>query len=226
MDGVHDLGGVHGLGRVQREEHEPVFHAPWEKTVYGLLFGTVRTGLINIDAYRHGIERMPPVRYLASRYYEHTLYSIERNLVELGVIAEDELEARTQRFKQDPAARPPRTENPELTERVRQIILRGRASTEVPIEARPRFKPGDHVVTRNLRTKGHTRLPRYARGKHGVIARTHGAFIFPDTNAHGRGKNPQYVYSVRFAGRELWGDESDPHVFVHLDLWESYLEPA
>ncbi len=225
MNGIHDLGGVHGLGPVQREENEPVFHAPWEKVVFGIFHGVVRTGLVNIDAFRHGIERMPPAHYLTSRYYEHWLYAITKTLVEQGVVTEEEIEARRREFARS-AAPPPRVENPELTARIRQIILRGRGSTEVETDGAPRFRPGDQVVTRTMHPEGHTRLPRYARGKPGVISRTHGSFIFPDTNAHGRGEHPQHVYSVRFAGRDLWGKGAEPNTAVYLDLWESYLDPA
>lgn len=225
MNGIHDLGGVDGFGPVEREENEPVFHAEWEKVVFGIFHGVVRTGLINIDAFRHGIERMPPAHYLASRYYEHWLHAIERILVAQGVVSDEALEAQRRELATN-AAPPARVENPELTARIRQLILRGRGSTEVAIDAGPRFRPGDHVVTRNMHPAGHTRLPRYARAKHGVIARTHGSFIFPDTNAHGRGEHPQYVYSVRFTGRELWGDGAEPNTAVYLDLCESYLDPA
>lgn len=85
---------------------------------------------------------------------------------------------------------------------------------------------GDAVVTRNIHPVGHTRLPRYARGKPGTIHRAHGAQTFPDTNAHGLGEQPQPLYNVRFAGRELWGDAAEPGLVIYLDLWDSYLDPA
>lgn len=225
MNGAYDLGGFHGLGRVAREENEPVFHTDWEKGVFALLFGTVGNGLINLDEFRHGIERMHPVHYLASRYYEHWLYAAEENLIEKGIITEQELDARTRQFLEDPTAPVPQRQDPELTQRMLHLIRAG-ASTRVAVEAKPRFQVGDQVRTRNMHPKGHTRLPRYARGKHGVIRQVYGAFIFPDTNAHGLGKNPQYCYSVRFDARELWGDDAEPNQAVYLDLWESYLEPV
>ncbi len=225
MNGAHDLGGMQGLGRVEREENEPVFHSAWEKTVFGLLFGTVGNGLINLDEFRHGIERMNPVHYLASRYYEHWLYTIERNLVEKGIINEADLKARMRQFSAKSGARPKRTKNPELAKRMLGMIRRG-GSTRMEINQPPRFKVGDRVITRNINPTGHTRLPRYARAKHGEIERVYDSFVFPDTSAHQRGPNPQYVYSVRFDGRELWGREAEPNAFVYIDMWEDYIEPV
>lgn len=225
MNGAHDLGGMHGLGRVEREEDEPLFHSPWEKSVFAMLFVTSGKGLFNLDELRHGIEQMNPVHYLSSRYYEHWLYSIEKNLVEKGVVSKEEWDARTRQFEDNPDAPAPHREDPQLTESVMELVREG-ASTSRQVEAEPRFKVGDHVVTRNLHPTGHTRLARYVRGKRGVISRVYDAFIFPDTNAHRQGKNPQYVYSVRFEGRELWGESAEPNEVVYFDVWESYLEPA
>lgn len=226
MNSLHDVGGMHGLGPVEREENEPVFHSAWEKSVFGILFVLTRNGMLTLDEIRHGRERMPPLHFLAARYYETLLYSLEKGLVDRGVITDEVLTARAEEFKRNPDARRPRIEKPELRELARQLVLRGRLSSQREIEARPRFQPGDRIVTRNMNPKGHTRLPRYARGRHGVIARAYGAFIFPDTNAHGLGENPQHLYSVRFDGRELWGEDTDPNAVVYLDLWESYLNPA
>lgn len=224
MNGAHDVGGMHGLGPVEREENEPVFHTEWERRVFGLQFGTVGT-VLNLDEMRHGIERMNPVHYLASRYYEHWLCSIELNLIDKGIITREQYDARIREFHQDRSRRPPRVENPDLASVALDFVRKG-DSTLVKIEAKPRFKPGDHVTTRVISPKGHTRLPRYARGKRAEIACLYGAFAFPDTNAHGLGANSQYVYSVRFKGRELWGPDSEPNTVVYLDCWESYLEPA
>ena len=91
------------------------------------------------------------------------------------------------------------------------------------LEQPPRFAPGDRVHVRDVHPHGHTRLPRYVRDKAGTVSLVHPAFVFPDTHAHGLGEDPQYVYAVQFLARDLWG-ESD-HL-VHVDVWESYLEPA
>ncbi len=95
-----------------------------------------------------------------------------------------------------------------------------------PDGAPPRFVVGDRVCTKNINPPGHTRLPRYARGKAGVIQIVHGSHVFPDTNAHGLGPQPQGIYSVRFESRELWGDDTEGPGQVFLDLWDAYLEPA
>ncbi|HLH22791.1 MAG TPA: nitrile hydratase subunit beta [Chloroflexota bacterium] len=223
MDGVHDLGGMHGFGPVVREENEPVFHAPWEGTVYAINRTAMGIGLYNIDEMRHGIERLPPAEYLRSTYYERWLATIERNLIEKGVLSAAEIDARLAYLREHPDAEPPRRADPALLERV----LRGaRAAFQRPPTGEPRFHVGDAVVTRNIHPKGHTRLPRYARDKHGTISHYHGYYVFPDTQAHGQGEQPQPVYSVAFDARELWDGAAEPRARVYLDLWESYLEPA
>jgi nitrile hydratase subunit beta len=225
MNGAHDLGGVQGLGRIKREADEPVFHSSWEKSVFGMLWATFGTGVYNLDEFRHGIERMHPVHYLTSRYYEHWLYTLERNLIAKGYVTAEELAARTRQFLDNPDAPAPRHDNPALAERLAQLASQG-ASTSRQVDTTPRFRVGDHVVARNSHPTGHTRLARYIRGKRGVIAHVYEAYVFPDTNAHGRGEQAQYVYRVRFEGRELWGDTAEPNQVVYVDLWESYLQPA
>ena len=224
MNGVHDMGGMHGFGPVEREENEPPFHAPWEGRVAGMNRAAQAQGFYNIDEFRHGIERMNPAQYLASSYYERWLATLERNLVEKGLISREELEAKVAELRERPDAQPPRREDPALAERI-ATRLRQRPNFRREGAAEPRFKVGDPVVTRNTHPTGHTRLPRYARGKRGVIARVHGVYVFPDTNAHGKGEQPQPLYSVRFDARELWGESAEPGQALYLDLWESYLEP-
>jgi nitrile hydratase len=218
MNGVHDMGGMHGFGPIVREVNEPLFHAPWEAQVRAMVVIARSRGYFTIDAFRYGIERMDPAHYLRASYFERWLASTERNFLEHGFLTSDELDDRTEYFRQHPEA----------------IHPRGVAATtpEAPDEsadrslAASRFAVGDAVVARNVHSSGHTRIPRYARGKRGVVERLHGAQIFPDTNALGLGENPQPLYSVRFDARELWGDSAEPRQTVSLDLWESYLEPA
>ena len=105
------------------------------------------------------------------------------------------------------------------------MVNRGIASSREPA-IQPRFAVGQQVRARNIHPTGHTRLPRYARGKAGVITRDHGVYIFADTNAHFQGEHRQHVYSVRFAARELWGAQASPRDTVQLDLWDDHLEPA
>lgn len=224
MNGVHDLGGMHGHGRVDVEDNEPVFHNPWEKVVFGTMLATMGQGFYNLDEFRHGIEVMGPAHYLTSSYYEHWLETIEKNLIEKGVIDRDELDARTKEFLKDPESSVPQREDPELAESLSQLVHAG-ASTKREVSAKPGFSAGDRVRVRNVHPRGHTRLPQYVRDKQGVIERVYDAFVLPDTNAHGEGENPQYVYSVRFDGEEVWGDSAEPRELVYVDLWESYLQP-
>lgn len=224
MNGVHDLGGMHGFGPVEREPAEPVFHAGWEKRVWGLSRACVAQGVFNQDEARHGIERMDPVAYLRSSYYERWLARTLRLLVEKGVLTEAELAERIRRLAARPDAPAPRPADPTLGPRLLEA-LRAR-----PVYRRagppPRFGPGDPVLTRHDHPDGHTRLPRYARGKRGVIDRVHGVYVFPDANAHGGGEQPHALYSVRFEADELWGPTAQPRALVHIDLWERYLTPS
>jgi nitrile hydratase len=225
MDGVHDLGGMQGFGPVEREENEPVFHAEWEAAVLAMMRAAGSRGLFNIDEFRHGIERMTPAHYLRATYYEKWLDGVTRVLVEKGVVGAEELAGRVAFFGQHPDV-PVRSAVPG------PLPGRGAANPgwvqDVIREtgARPHFVAGDPVVTRDMHPHGHTRLPRYARGKRGVVHCCHGIHVFPDTNAHGEGEQPQPLYSVRFDARELWGESAELNQAVHIDLWESYLLPG
>ena len=222
MNGAHDMGGMHGFGPVVREEHEPVFHAAWERSVFTMNRALRARDLINIDESRHGIERMPPAEYLAASYYERWLSSLERNLIDKGIVTREELEARTEQLREHPETPQPQREDPSLV-----ALLNAPASGQLLYQrdgTAPRFTVGDAVVTRNVHPTGHTRLPRYARGKRGTIHAVRGCYVFPDTNAHRQGEQPQPMYTVSFEGIELWGPSSEPRERVYIDLWESYLD--
>jgi nitrile hydratase len=224
MNGIHDLGGMHGFGTVVREENEPIFHAPWERTVVALQQATRLQRLFNLDEFRRGIEQMEPVHYLQASYYERWIESIATNLAEKGVLTAADVAARAVELaaKKEPDAR---HDNPELVQR---LLARPRVLRQSTDETRSvaRFKVGEAVVTRNDHPRGHTRIPRYARGKRGVIDHLQGLQTFPDTNAHGLGARPEMVYSVRFTGGELWGASAEPGQSLNIDLWESYLQPS
>jgi nitrile hydratase subunit beta len=223
MNGAHDLGGMHGFGAVEIERDEPVFHHEWERRAFALTLAAGFLGKWNIDMSRFARERMPPAEYLASTYYEHWLFGVEQLLHDTGLLTHDELDARLQGRGGTPARiTDARTVHPEHVER----LLRTSRDARVDADVAPRFKVGDRVLTRNINPTGHTRLPRYARGKHGVIAIDHGVWTFPDANAAGRGRAPQHCYSVRFTARELWGDAAPPRDVVHLDVWDDYLVSA
>lgn len=219
MNGVHDMGGTHGFGPVQREEDEAVFHADWEGRVYAINRLSREHGYYNSDEMRYGIENMQPAHYLRSSYYERWLATIEYNLIEKGLLTRDELDSTTELLRgQSGIDRPGHIPAGHAPSFVPDI-------PESPPAARqPRFVVGDSVLARNVHPTGHTRLPRYIRGKRGVIHLMHGREVFPDTHAHGLGENPQDVYNVRFEGRELWGDSAEPAQVLYVDLWESYLE--
>ncbi|HEU5192264.1 MAG TPA: nitrile hydratase subunit beta [Methylomirabilota bacterium] len=225
MDGVHDLGGMHGFGPVEREVNEPAFHERWEAAVYAIMRASLGTGQYTLDEFRHGVERMDPAHYLRSGYYEHWLDGIARVLIEKGVVSGDELAARTAFFAERPDA--PASAAVRVMPATPAPRIKWMApESERPATKPPRFAVGEIVVTRNIHPTGHTRLPRYARGKHGVIHRQHGTHVFPDSNAHGGGEQPQALYSVRFDARELWGPAAEPNQHVYIDLWEPYLEPG
>jgi nitrile hydratase subunit beta len=219
MNGVHDMGGMHGMGPVPYERDEPVFHAPWEARVYALNIAMRAWRRWNIDAGRYEIELIPPAEYLRMTYYERWFVRLVGLLVKRDLVTREEIDTGTPA----PAAR---RERPALTvERVASMVRNGAiASRDVP--AAPRFTVHQRVRARTINPAGHTRLPRYVRGRTGTIERDHGVYVFPDTNALFLGENPQHVYSVRFAARELWGEQAPPRDAVYLDLWDDYLEPA
>jgi nitrile hydratase len=225
VNGVHDLGGLEGLGAVDPSPDEPVFHSDWEKRVFSMFLPFVFAGL-NLDQFRHGIERLHPVDYLAGRYYEHWLHTVEAGLVQKGVIDEKELEERTRYYLENPGAELPDDGDPQQADTFVQIYKAG-ASTRRDSDAQPRFSAGDRVRVRNINPSGHTRCARYLRGKEGVVEQVYDAFVFPDTNAKEEGENPQPVYNVRFDAADVWGpgQDGERHT-IRFDLWEPYLEPA
>jgi nitrile hydratase subunit beta len=205
MNGVHDMGGMDGFGRVQPEVNEPPFHADWERRVFAIFNGVLTLTGANIDEFRHAIERIPPARYLASSYYERWLLAVETLLAEHGIITSEDLKSLTQP-EQASVALP-------------AVPVK---SVQAKPRLRARFKAGDRVKVRSDHPLGHTRSPRYVRGKTGVVRRDHGIYVFPDTNAHRAGENRQHVYSVEFSARELWGRNDRERLMI--DLWEDYLE--
>jgi len=217
MNGVHDMGGMQGMGPVQHEENEPVFHSPWEGRMYAINRALGAWRKWNIDAGRHQIELIPPSDYLRMSYYERWLTRNIELLVKHGLVTHDEIDSG------QPAAGSTKATPPLKPSGVPAALSLG-SYLRPETKARARFKSGQRVRARNMNPVGHTRLPRYARGKAGTVVQNHGIFVFPDTNAHFLGEQPQYLYSVRFAARELWGEQASPHDFVYVDMWDSYLE--
>jgi len=219
MNGAHDMGGQQDMGPVEYEKNEPVFPAPWEGRVYALSRAMRAVGKWNLDADRYALELMPPADYLRMSYYERWFNRLAAQVVQYGLVSRDEMDS-------GKAASGSAKATPAFTLATSDRWLnRGIPSSHDPT-IRPSFEVGRHVRARNINPIGHTRLPRYVRGKTGVIVRDHGVYLFPDSNAHFQGEKRQHVYSVRFAATELWGESASPRDSVHLDLWDDYLERA
>jgi nitrile hydratase len=216
MDGIHDMGGMDGFGKVTPEANEPVFHAGWEGRVLAMSRVVGALKIWNIDMGRFGIEALPPDVYLASSYYRRWFLRTEAMLRARGLVDADEIAAGRAlragkpvgKFTTSDAARPAR-----------------RGSFARPPQAPARFAAGARVRARNIHPATHTRLPRYVRGHVGVVERLHGCHVFPDAAALGKGDDPQWLYTVRFDNRDLWGADADPTVVVSIDAFEPYLEP-
>ena len=218
MNGVHDMGGMQGMGPIQYEKNEPVFHARWEARVYAMNRALGAWRKWNLDAWRHDIELLPPADYLRMSYYEKWFVALEKRVVKYGLVTKEEMES----GKPAPGSI---KATPVFTPEDARNYNRGIPSSKNPAIA-PLFQVGQRVRARNINPTGHTRLPRYARGKIGQIDRDHGVYVFPDTNAQYLGEKRQHVYSVRFVARELWGEIASPRDAVYIDMWDDYLERA
>ena len=216
---VHDMGGMHGFGPVEPEPNEPVFHAPWEGRVHALQRAMGAAGLWSIDGGRASLETLPPATYLASTYYQRWFLGLERRLVRFGLVGEDELRSgRSLR----PGAKFQHVVTP--AEAAWPPV---RGNFERPSSAPPKFQPGDRVRTREMNPATHTRLPRYARDKEGIVEAIRGCHVFPDAAALDvHNENPQWLYTVVFTGKELWGDDADPAIKVSIEAFEPYLLPV
>jgi nitrile hydratase beta subunit len=219
MNGPHDLGGAQGFGPIAPEENEPVFHREWERRALALNLAMGATRAWNIDTSRHGRERIPPADYLASSYYEKWFKGLERLLVERGLATQAEIDAG--RSLGPPAAVPRAIKADEVS----AVLAKG-SSYERPASTPALYQIGDKIRAKVMNPVGHTRLPRYVRGRIGTIARLHGVHVFPDANSRGKGEDPHWLYSVAFGASEIWGPEAKPGDTVHVDLWEPYLERA
>jgi nitrile hydratase subunit beta len=218
MNGIHDMGGMDGFGAVDVSDDQSVFHAEWEGRVMAANRVMGAIGAWNIDQGRYGIETLPPHLYLKS-YYRRWLERFERSLVQYGYATPQEIAAG---HAIDPGKTPPRGKF--TVADLGRTARRGNFSRP---ETKPaQFAVGDRVRARNIHPHTHTRLPRYVRGHTGVVQLIHGCHVFPDTAAMGQGENPQWLYTVRFEGRELWGPDSDPTVSVSVEAFEPYLEAA
>jgi nitrile hydratase len=218
MNGVHDMGGMHDMGPISHETNEPVFHTRWESRVYAMDRALSAFHKWTLDAWRYHIESISPPDYLRMSYYEKWLRATESRVVQYGFVTTEELAS-------GKAAPGSAKATPALT-----VTMAGNYSRSIPSandpSIAPLFQVGQRVRARNINPVGHTRLPRYARGKSGLILKDRGVYAFPDTSAAGLGAKRQHLYSVRFTASELWGEAASPRDLVHLDLWDDYLERA
>ena len=222
MDGVHDMGGMHGFGKVVEPGDEFAYHERWEPRVFAIQMLVGLEGLGAGPGGRPVREEMDPARYLAASYYERWLYSAEQRLLRKGTIAPGDVEAMMERLRAGDAM--PQHQDATMAERVLDD-LRTRMAME-PAPERARFAPGQRVRVKRMHPPGHTRCPRYVRGAVGVVEAVRGADRVPDRAVYGEKVDPEPVYSVAFSSEELWGPGDEPAWRVSLDLWDSYLEPA
>jgi nitrile hydratase subunit beta len=219
MNGAQDLGGMMGFGPIAPERNEPIFHAPWEKRALAVTIAMGATGTWTGDAGRHARETLPPAEYLSSSYYEIWIKALIKLVLAHDLVSADELSGKAAPAPGKPVKRVMKAAD------VPAALVRGapynRETTRLA-----RFTAGEDVLVRNNHPATHTRVPRYTRGRRGTIIAAHGMFVLPDSNAHGLGENPDWLYTVRFSGHELWGEGADATLNVMVDLWENYLDGA
>jgi len=219
VNGIHDLGGMHGFGSIDFSNEGATFHEIWEGRVFALVLLLSGAGVCTADGFRFGIESLDAREYLTAGYYGRWLASLERQVVERGVATPREIDTRHRCLESGRPADSAAPYTPPVPGTFRPDARR-------PTGARPCFGPGQVVRARNINPAGHTRLPRYVRGKTGEVQALCGEWVFPDTYAAGLGEQPRHVYCVRFEGSELWGPEAETGTSVSLDLFEPYLELA
>lgn len=221
MNGVHDMGGMQGFGRVMPEANEPLFHAPWESRAMAVTVAMGASGQWNIDLARSARESLPPSIYLSSSYYEIWIRALEQLALERGMVTASELSRGQMQDPPRPVARVLKLETVDAALAAGSPTLRETSSPA-------RFAIGQHVRARNIHPQGHTRLPRYVRGHTGKVVMVHGAHVYPDSHVERAlppfNTNAEWLYTVVFEGPELWGDDADPQVQVSVDAWEPYLE--
>ena len=218
MNGAQAMGGMMGFGPVTPEISEPLFHAPWERRALALTLAAGACGEWTIDMSRHARETLPPQQYLTKSYYDIWISALEKLLAGAGMVSAAERAAGR-------ALEPPRaTRLGRLAPEAVSVLLERPVAYTRPAPRPARFAAGAQVRMRVMHPQTHTRLPRYARGKLGLIEAVRGCFVFADANAHGKGDDPHWCYTVRFTGRELWGAETDPTLSVSIDAFEPYIE--
>jgi nitrile hydratase subunit beta len=216
MDGIHDLGGMQGFGHVQQLTDAPPFAQPWEGKAFAIGALAARIAGTNLHAFRHAIERVPPAEYLVG-YWNRWTTGAQIMMEDSGIVTDEEVRARAGRLRGEdvPEPAPPTPHKPQMPS--------GGAGNLRSVETPPAFAVGDRVRVADLHPAGHTRLPRYVRGRTGTVTARQPGAVFPDTAAHFVGENPQHCYAVEFDSRELWGPDAESFR-LSIDLFEPYLE--
>jgi nitrile hydratase beta subunit len=216
MNGVHDMGGMQDMGPLSYQKNEPVFHARWEGRTFAMMLAMAAWR--KFSNFRYQLEVIPAADYLRMSYYEKWFTALIELSVGAGLVTREEVD-RGKRARGSARGVAPLT--------AEQVpAMASRVAPAIPEGAPPRFNVGQRVRGRNMNPVGHTRLPRYARGKVGTVERDQGLSVLQDTAVLSMGRTPQHVYAVRFTARELWGEQASPLDSVSVDLWEDYLEPA
>lgn len=227
MNGVHDLGGRYGFGKVESQVSSKAFDERWQASVFTIINRALASGHAkNVDHFRHAVERIDPVSYLTDTYYGRWLGAAETLLIEAGVLTVDEVTHRAVEHGASPSARVaarPADHPDRFPDQADVVLTPPPVGAARPGRAEAVFKVGQRVCTRKTNPSGHTRLPSYALGMCGEVVAQHGEWVFPDTNAHGHGEHPCILYTVAFAGSDLWGSATEPGVSVRIDLFEHYL---
>ena len=220
MNSIHDMGGMHGFGEVPYEENEPVFHSPWEGRVYAM---AIYTPVPVPGGFRYMIEKMDPTDYLASTYYEKWMHARTQGLLEKEVFTQAELDEKIRFFQQNPDAQPPQAKDADRVEKALKAMYKPQPADPAQPDP-PKFKVGDVVRAKNMHPVGHTRLPRYCRGKQGVVDHYYDYWLVDDTPPAGEEQAIEPLYRIKFEARELWGAEAEENQFLYIDMFESYLE--
>jgi nitrile hydratase len=218
MDGIADMGGTPGWGPVHPpRSDEPVFEEPWEGRAFALAILSNRVSGGNLDSFRHALERLDRAHYFDDGYYGRWLNAGELRLIDSAILAPGAIDARARNLRGEHIEEPP------IPEPAKPDYAPTAEGTLRTLNTPPVFAVGERVRAKDMSPPGHTRLPRYVRGHVGVVDIIQPAGVLPDTNAHFKGENAQYVYSVRFDSSDVWGADAEPFELT-VELFESYLE--
>ncbi|MEX0285601.1 MAG: nitrile hydratase subunit beta [Paracoccaceae bacterium] len=220
MDGIHDMGGMQGFGRIPINQ-DTVFDHNWQKRAFALAETLAWSVPFDADQHRRAIEQIAPVDYLRRDYFEKWAIAVQTLLLDAGLVDEEELRSGRVKFPI------PQDEHPPVpAETLVQATRAGAQMTCPETGSVPAFAVDQAVRVRPHGAAGHTRVPRYVRGHIGRVVSNLGFFQFADAMAVGKGPAPQFCYTVEFEARTLWGEDAQADDTMFLDLWEPYLESA